>query len=124
MDQTFSTDTDMPVREVWKRCRKRVRKADRSDELPADPEQRLIHELVLLRRSIDRNTLAVQSVRRRFFFGLVNGFGAVIGATILVSIVLWILRPFSNTWFLGPFVKSVIHEVEDRPLGSGGAKAR
>lgn len=113
----------MPVRELWKKYRKRVRVAERNEDLPADPQLRLIHELALLRRSIDRNTIAVQSVRRRFFFGLVNGFGAVIGATILVSLTLWILRPFSETWFLGPFVKSIIHEVEERPNASSVPKA-
>ena len=41
---------------------------------------------------IDRN----QSYKMSFIKGLLSGFGGVLGATILVAILLWILSLFSN----------------------------
>ncbi len=59
---------------------------------------------------IDHN----QAYKYSFFKGLASGFGGVIGATIVVAILLWLLSAFKQVPFVGPFVDSIKQTVQDK----------
>ena len=47
--------------------------------------------------------------------GLLTGLGGVIGATLLVSLLLWILKPFSGLDALKPTLENISNQLERRP---------
>jgi hypothetical protein len=53
--------------------------------------------------------------RVSFFRGLLGGLGGVIGATVGVALLLWLLSLFGQIPILGHFVDSVRHTIESRP---------
>lgn len=57
---------------------------------------------------IDKN----QMYKTSFIKGLVTGFGGVIGATLVVGLLLWILTFFDNVPLLGPLTQRVQDTVE------------
>ncbi len=54
------------------------------------------------------------SVKARLKAGLWTGFGTVIGATLLVSLVVLALKPLAKTDWIGPIVDKVITVLENR----------
>lgn len=103
-----------------------MRRGGRDTDRPPSSEGEelpLERELRLLRDALDRNTRAQISLRRRFLIGLVQGLGAVLGATVLLSLVLGLLRPFTSLDVVGPIVERVMkileeHQTESRMPGS------
>ncbi|MDQ5972188.1 MAG: hypothetical protein QG553_347 [Patescibacteria group bacterium] len=57
---------------------------------------------------MDRNTMYKMS----FLKGMAAGFGGVIGATIVVALLLWILTLFSQVPLIGHFTEKVTQTVE------------
>ncbi len=55
----------------------------------------------------DRN----QTYKMSFFKGVLSGLGGVLGATILVGILLWVLSLFSHVPLLNRFVNNVRQTV-------------
>lgn len=53
-----------------------------------------------------------QSFKMSFVKGMFQGFGGVIGATILVALLLWTLSFFDEVPFLGDIVNSVENTVQ------------
>ncbi len=49
-----------------------------------------------------------------FFRGITFGFGSVLGATVLVAILLWLLSFLNEMPFVGDIVQSVQHSIEQR----------
>lgn len=49
-----------------------------------------------------------------FFRGISFGFGSVLGATVLVAILLWLLSFFNEMPFIGDVVKSTQQSIEQR----------
>ena len=49
---------------------------------------------------------------RRFINGVVTGFGTVIGATILVSLAVWMLKPLMKIEALSPALDRIADAVE------------
>ena len=49
-----------------------------------------------------------------FFRGISFGFGSVLGATVLVAILLWLLSFFNEMPFVGDVVKSTQQSIEQR----------
>lgn len=58
----------------------------------------------------DRN----QAYKFSFLKGVLGGLGGVIGATIVVAIMLWLLSIFNNIPLVGPFVDNLRDTVEQR----------
>ncbi len=52
--------------------------------------------------------------RARFVAGLWTGFGTVLGATVLVSLLILLLKPLSHVDFISPIVNRVIDALETR----------
>lgn len=46
--------------------------------------------------------------------GIASGFGALIGATVLVSLLLWLLRPFEEIKLLRPALERLATDIEKR----------
>ncbi|HEY1835494.1 MAG TPA: DUF5665 domain-containing protein [Candidatus Saccharimonadales bacterium] len=53
--------------------------------------------------------------RTSFIKGILSGLGGVIGATIGVALLLWLLSLFGQVPFIGHFVESVKHTLQNRP---------
>lgn len=69
------------------------------------PELVLSEEIKKLNNNFKKTTM----IRYRLLFGIVEGFGGVIGATIVVSIVIFVLNRLENIDFLRPLVESILN---------------
>ncbi len=47
--------------------------------------------------------------------GIVFGFGSVIGGTLMVALLLWLLSFFSELPFVGHFTQTVQHSIQASP---------
>lgn len=72
-------------------------------------EQSLIKELHLLRQELRM----ANSWRHRLLWAVITGFGTVMGATVVVAIVLFILAQLASIEIIRPFVEWVVHIVEN-----------
>lgn len=54
------------------------------------------------------------SYKQSFLKGLASGFGGVIGATIVVGLLLWILSAFKQVPLVGPFVDTFRSSVQQK----------
>jgi Domain of unknown function (DUF5665) len=54
-----------------------------------------------------------QAYKTSFIKGLLSGFGGVIGATIIVALLVWILSFFGNVPLIGRFVDRLDHTVQN-----------
>lgn len=76
------------------------------------PPKKVIHPEIVLAKEVSDLTKLVKrmtSLRMRFLFGIIEGFGGVIGATIVVSIALFVLTQLEQVGFLKPFVESILN---------------
>lgn len=55
----------------------------------------------------DRHQIYIMNFVRGIFFGL----GSVLGGTLVLALLVWILSLFSDTW-LGPLVNEVVNTVQ------------
>ncbi len=53
-----------------------------------------------------------QSYKMSFIKGILGGFGGVLGATIVVALLLWVLSFFKEVPLLGPVLDNVRHTVQ------------
>lgn len=59
---------------------------------------------------IDKN----KSYKSSFIKGVLGGFGGVIGATIVVGLLIWILSFFKQIPFIGPSLDKVRNTVQEQ----------
>jgi hypothetical protein len=69
----------------------------------------ILNELKAIKKEI---ALQTTGFKNKFLSGVVYGFGGLVGATILVSILLVILRQFASVNILRPTVTRIIEIVE------------
>lgn len=55
-----------------------------------------------------------RSIKQRIFAGLWTGFGTVLGATVIVSGVIFLLKPLAKVDWISPIVDRVINALESR----------
>ncbi len=72
-------------------------------------EQSLIKELHLLRQELR----IANSWKQRLLWAVIAGFGTVMGATVVVAVVLFILAQLASIELIRPFVEWVVHIVEN-----------
>ncbi len=59
---------------------------------------------------IDRKEM----LRMSFLRGMATGLGGVIGATIVVTLLLWALSLFDTVWFIGPIANNVKNTIQSQ----------
>ncbi len=57
-----------------------------------------------------------RAIKNRFILGLATGAGSILGATLLIALLLWLLSAFRETPLIGPVINNIRETVqEDRP---------
>ncbi len=85
------------------------KKAPPTTSVIKSEEQSLIKELHLLRQELRM----ANSWKHRLLWAVITGFGTVMGATVVVAIVLFILAQLASIELIRPFVEWVVHIVEN-----------
>lgn len=70
----------------------------------------LAKQLVIISEVTNPNRFMVY--RRSFMKGVVSGLGGVIGATVVLGLLLWVLHFFNELPFVGDYVKSFNSAVD------------
>lgn len=94
---------------------KLLRRSTTSKNISASKKQKIDHEQlgrmiasIYETGYIDRN----QMYKMSFLKGIMAGFGGVVGATIVVALVLWILSVFVDVPLIGPILDSVQNTLQ------------
>jgi len=66
-------------------------------------------ELLTKAEHIDKKKLYLQNFLRGVFFGM----GSVLGATVLVALLLWILSLFDTLPFIGPIIENAKETIKE-----------
>lgn len=74
-----------------------------------DKKNVLDKEIKLLRKELEKSN----SPKRQFIQGVLSGLGGVIGATVVVSILVFILSQLENVSFVEPFIKDIVRMVKN-----------
>jgi branched-subunit amino acid ABC-type transport system permease component len=53
--------------------------------------------------------------RMAFLKGLIGGLGGIVGATVGIAVLLWLLSLFGQIPLIGHFVDSIRHTLQSRP---------
>lgn len=53
-----------------------------------------------------------QQMLKRFFIGLAGGLGTILGATLLLSVLLWILQQAKGIQLFEPLIEQIISIIE------------
>lgn len=72
------------------------------------PEQELSKQLSILIKEIK----ITNSLKHKFLLSLVTGLGTVIGATVLVALLIFILSKLATIEVIKPFVENVVEIVQ------------
>lgn len=54
--------------------------------------------------------------KKRMLFGALTGFGSVIGATLVVSALVYLIKPFGNVEYFKPTVDHILRDVQGKRL--------
>jgi hypothetical protein len=84
-----------------------------SGRFQAKDYQRLGRQVVDMYDELKPNRSAIY--RTNFIKGLWSGLGGVIGATVGLALLLWLLSLFGQIPIIGHFVDTVRHTMESRP---------
>ena len=86
-----------------------------------DQEKSLVESIESLNQRLDRQNKLLDayvknqsSFKGRFIAGLWTGLGTVLGATVLVSMLILMLKPLSKVDWISPIVNRVIDALESR----------
>lgn len=81
------------------------KKEDKKQQLDATQ----LAEILMKAEQVDRKSFYLHS----FLRGLLAGAGTVIGATVLIALLLWILSFFDTVPLIGPTVDNVRHSIQE-----------
>lgn len=93
---------------------KKTKNKDIKKEIQEEFED--FHKIRLELEHLNKNfkkVIQYSSFKARFLAGMMTGLGGVIGATLLLSILLFILQQVATIKWLEPLVKEVISIVEN-----------
>jgi hypothetical protein len=85
----------------------------RSPGFAPEDYKRLGEQVVELYDELKPNRKALY--RTNFVKGLLSGLGGVVGATVGIALLLWLLSLFGQIPFIGHFVDTVKHTLQNRP---------
>lgn len=78
----------------------------------AEEYQKLGQQLESMYDAVNPNRTALY--RTAFLKGVAQGVGGIIGATIIIALVIWLLSLLGHIPLLGPLVDSVRHTLQNR----------
>jgi hypothetical protein len=87
------------------------RKKSNKNEPQIDNPKQVVKALEVLFASkfIDKKTLYLHN----FLRGIAIGAGTVIGATVVIGVIIWILSLFDSIPFIGPVVDNIQQSIEE-----------
>ncbi len=77
-------------------------------ELEIEEHKALVHEFKLLRKELQ----IYNSWSQRLLLAVITGFGTVVGATLLVALIVYILTQLATIEILRPFIENIVSIVE------------
>jgi len=85
---------------------------------PVDANKNLILEEILGQLSVEmtkwhKDMLEANSFKNKFIGGLLTGLGTVLGATLLVALVLYVLAQLASIEMIRPFVEEIAGIVQN-----------
>lgn len=84
------------------------KKSEDNKKLEIDAKR--LTDLLLRADHVDTKSFYIQS----FLRGLLTGAGGVIGATVLVAVLLWLLSLFDTVPLVGPLLENTRSTIEQR----------
>lgn len=81
--------------------------------------EELLAEVIRLREAVDRNNellekrIAQETPRRRLLLAMLSGLMTVVGATVLVSTVIWATKPLQYFDSLKPMIERLTNALEE-----------
>lgn len=81
-------------------------------ELEIEEHEALIHEFKSLRKELH----TYNSWSQRLLLAVITGFGTVMGATVVVALIVYILTQLASIEMLKPFVENIVNIVEKSRL--------
>ena len=90
-----------------------MKKQEIKVENETDVHSQLLKEVQAIRKDIHIYSKG-ESFKKRFLLGVVGGFGTVLGATVLVSLLIIVLNQFATIDVLKPIVERVIEIVDSK----------
>ncbi len=72
----------------------------------------LLQDVKQLNQHFQKNNKNQNNFLRFLVIGMMQGFGTILGATILVALFLYLLRPFTNVDWIRPYVDQVIQIIQ------------
>ncbi len=82
----------------------------KSQDEPARIEVARLAEILFKADYIDKKHLYLQNFAR----GIAFGAGSVLGATVVIALVIWILSLFETVPFIGPLVENARETIKKR----------
>ena len=73
--------------------------------------EKISKEIIEIRKVIEKRQ---DTFMNRFLLGIVGGFGAVIGATLIVAILLYFLTKLATIDFLKPVIEQIIDIINSK----------
>jgi len=71
-----------------------------------------IHSLKEEIEILTKEIRALNSFRQKFISAVITGFGTVIGATVLVALLIYILTQLASIEIIRPFIESIVNMVK------------
>lgn len=88
---------------------KKSKKAEQKPDFDTKVAAQALEKL-LVAGYVDKKKLYVQNFLRGIFFSL----GSIVGATVVIALILWILSVFDSAPIVGNFIRSVQDSINSR----------
>jgi hypothetical protein len=85
-----------------------------------DKRPRTDKDYVQLGKQLEKIYDSVHPDRKRFYLmsflaGILRGVGTIIGATVVIALILWILNLAGHVPFIGQFTDNIRHTIQSNP---------
>lgn len=81
---------------------------DKISKEPLDFQVEVLKELKSIKKALIRDN----SLKTKFIQGIVSGFATVVGATVVFSLLILVLKQFAHFQLIEPLVKNIIELVQ------------